>query len=114
MHHRKGCDEPGPEIESQGLQEERHSPMVANGGIASNSLHLLPVIQALAVPFFIMMGDWGMYSTYALIRKNEYYMRRNLIQDYYGTSLGGMQRYANNRSRNRCRKGLRLGIEIVL
>ena len=92
MHHRKGCDEPGPEIDSQGLKEERHSTMVANGGIASNSSHLLPVVQALDVPFSILMVDWGVYSTYALVRNNEYYMRRNLIQVYYGTSLGGIQR----------------------
>ena len=59
-------------------------------------------IQALDVPFLILMGDWGGYSTYALIRKNEYYMRRNLIQIYYGTHLGGVQRYTNNRSQNRC------------
>ena len=69
MHRRKGCDEPDPEIATQGLQEERHSTMVANGGIASNSLHSLPVVQALDVPFLILMGDWGVYSTYALIRK---------------------------------------------
>ena len=59
-------------------------------------------IQALDVPFLILTGDWGVYSTYALIRKNEYYMRRNLIQVYYGTSLGGIQRYTNNPSRNQC------------
>ena len=40
-------------------------------------------VQSLDVPFFISMGDWEGYSTYALIRKNEYYMRRNLIQVYY-------------------------------
>ena len=77
MHHRKGCDEPGPKIDSQGLQEESHSAMVANEGIASNSLHSLPVVQALDVPFLILTGNWGVYSTYALIRNNEYYIRRN-------------------------------------
>ena len=76
--------------------------MVANEGIASNSWHSLPVVQALDVPFSILTGDWGVYSTYALIGKNEYYMRRNLIQVYYDTSLGGIQRYMNNPSRNRC------------
>ena len=91
MHHRKGCDEPGPENNPQGLQEESHSSMVANEGIASNSLHSLPVVQVLDVPFLILTGDWGGYSTYALIRKIEYYMRRNLIQNYYGTNFGGMQ-----------------------
>ena len=59
-------------------------------------------IQALDVPFLILTGDWGVYSTYALIGKNEYYVRRNLIQVYYGTSVGGMQRYTNSPSRNRC------------
>ena len=114
VHCKKRCDEPDPKIATHGLQEERHSTMVANGGIAANSLHLLPLVQALDVPFLILTGDWAVYYTYAFIRKNEYYMCRNLIQVYYGTSLGGMQRYTNNRSRNRCRKGLRLGIEIVL
>ena len=79
-----------------------HSAMVANGGIASNSSHSLPVVQALDVPFLIVLDDWGGYSTYALIRKNEYYMRRNLIQISYGTNFGGMQRYTNNPSQNRC------------
>ena len=59
-------------------------------------------VQALDVPFLILTGDWGGYSTYTLIGKNEYYIRRNLIQIYYGTYFGGMQQYTNNRSRNRC------------
>ena len=57
-------------------------------------------VQALDVPFLIVWDDWGGYSTYALIRKNEYYMRRNLIQISYGTNFGGMQRYTNNPSQN--------------
>ena len=57
MHHRKGCDEPDTEIDSQGLQEECHSGMVANGGITSNSLHSLPVVQALDVTFLILTGN---------------------------------------------------------
>ena len=61
-----------------------------------------PTVQALDVPFLILTGDWGVYSTYALIINNEYYMRRNLIQVYYGTHFGGMQRYTNNPSRNQC------------
>ena len=68
MHHRKGCDEPGPEIESQGLQEERHSTMVASGGIAlytSNSLHSLPVRSSTRCAFFDLDGRLGGYSTYA-------------------------------------------------
>ena len=69
MHGRKGCDEPDPEISTQGLQEERHSTMVANGGIASNSLHSLPVRSSTRCAFFDLMGDGGGYSTYALIRK---------------------------------------------
>ena len=59
-------------------------------------------IQALDVPFLILTGDWGVYSTYALIRNNEYYIRRNWIQIYYGTTFAGMQRYTYNPSRNRC------------
>ena len=102
MHRGKGCEEPATEIALQGLQEESHSAMVANEGIASNSSHSLPVVQALDVPFLILIGDWGVYSTYAFIRKNEYYVRRNLIQVYYGTSFGGMQRYTNSPSRNQC------------
>ena len=100
MHRGKGCEEPATEIARQGLQEEIHSSMVANEGIASNSSHSLPVVQALDVPFSILMSNWEVYSNYAHIRKNEHYMRRNLIQVYYGTSLGGIQRYTNNPSRN--------------
>ena len=43
MHGGKVCDEPATEITLHGLQEESHSAMVANEGIASNSSHLLPV-----------------------------------------------------------------------
>ena len=48
-------------------------------------------VQSLDLPFLILMCDYGVYSTYALIGKNEYYMRRNLIQVYYGTNVGGVQ-----------------------
>ena len=68
-------------------------------------------VQALDLLFLILMGDWGGYSTYALIRKNEYYMRRNLIQIYYGTHFGGMQQYTNNWSRNRCGGVAGVGIQ---
>ena len=101
MHGRKGCDEPEPKFTSQGLQEERHNAMIANGGIAANSSHSLLVRPSARCAFFILMGDWGGgYSTYAFIRKNDYYMRRNLIQIYYSANFGGIQLYMNNRSRN--------------
>ena len=58
MHHRNGCDESATEITPQGLREESHSAMVANEGIAFNSSHLLPVVQALDVLFLILTGNW--------------------------------------------------------
>ena len=100
MHRRKGCDEPDPEITPQGHQEERRSAMVANGGIASNSSRLLLVRSSARCAIFDLDGRLGGYPTYALIKKNEYYMRRNLMQVYYGTNFGGAQRYTNNPSRN--------------
>ena len=59
MHGRKGCDEPEPKFTSQGLQEERHNAMIANGGIAANSSHSLLVRPSARCAFFILMGDWG-------------------------------------------------------
>ena len=63
MHRRKGCGEPDPKITPQGLQEERHSAMVANhsamvanGGIASNPSHLLPVRSSARCAFFDLDG----------------------------------------------------------
>ena len=59
MHRRKECDEPGPEIDSQGLQEERHSSIVAIEGIASNSSHSLPVHSSARCAFFDLDGRLG-------------------------------------------------------
>ena len=59
MHCRKGCDEPDPEITPQGLQEKRHSAMIANGGIASNSLHSLPVHSSSRCAFLDLDGRLG-------------------------------------------------------
>ena len=59
MHRRKGCDETDPEITSQKHQEERYSAMVANGGIASNSLHSLPVHSSARYAFFDLDGRLG-------------------------------------------------------
>ena len=56
MHRRKGCDEPDLEITSHDLQEEGHSAMVANGGIASNSSHLLPVHSSAGLACFDLDG----------------------------------------------------------
>ena len=56
-------------ITSQELPEERHSAMVANGGIASNSSHLLPVRPSARCAFIDLDGQLGGYSTYALIGK---------------------------------------------
>ena len=52
MNCRKGCDEPDPETTSQGLQEDRHSAMVANGGITSNASRSLPARSSARCAFF--------------------------------------------------------------
>ena len=59
MHRRKGYDESDPQIDPQELGEERHSAMVANGGIASNSSHLLPVRSSTIYAFFDLDGQLG-------------------------------------------------------
>ena len=60
MHRRKGYDEPATQITIQGLQDESHSSMVANEGIASNSSRLLPVCSSARCAFFDLDGRlWG-------------------------------------------------------
>ena len=48
MHRRKGCDESAPEITTQELQEERHSAMIKNGGIASNGVWYVSICWLVA------------------------------------------------------------------
>ena len=59
MHLRRGCDEPATKIALQGLQEESHSAMVANEGIASNTSHSLPVHSSARCAFFDLDGRLG-------------------------------------------------------